>query len=73
MKLAILFLTLVVSACGMTSEQELAAHLEAERDFTNHQYYLQQVAERKAFRPEVYANDEYLADCEYYQMEECYE
>ena len=73
MKLAILFLALIVSACGMTPEQELAAHLEAERDFAYHQYYIQQVAERKAFRPEVYAEPEFLADCEEYQMEECYE
>jgi len=34
--------------------------------------YLQDVSERKAFRPEVYAESEFLSDCEEFQMEECY-
>lgn len=73
MKYVAIAAALLLSACVQPPmDPELAAHLEAERDFAYHQYHVQQVAERKAFRPEVYANDEYLADCEYYQMEECY-
>jgi hypothetical protein len=62
-----------VSAANPEMDPELAAHLEAERDFAYHQYYLKQVHERKAFRPEVYADPEFLSDCEVYEMEECYE
>lgn len=64
MKLAILFLALAVSACGMTPEQELAAHLEAERDFAYQQYHTQQAIE-KQYDPE------YVDDCYYYEELTC--
>lgn len=62
-----------VTAENPQMDPELAAHLEAERDFAYHQYYLKRVYERKEFRPEVYAEPEFLSDCQEYQMEECYE
>lgn len=34
--------------------------------------YMQNVSERKAFRPEVYAEPEFEADCIEYEMDECY-
>lgn len=71
--IAAILITTSLAGCVAPMDPELVAHLEAERDFAYHQYYLQQVSERQAFRPEVYANDEFLADCEYYQMKECYE
>ena len=70
--LAVLMAAMLLSACVSPMDQELADHLEAERDFHAHQQYQEDVYNRQAFRPEVYANEEYLADCEYYQMEECY-
>lgn len=73
MKYIVITALLGLAACVEPMDPELEAHLEAERDFAYHQYYLQQVADRKAFRPEVYAEPEFLADCEEYQMEECYE
>jgi hypothetical protein len=57
---------LLVSACGMTPEQELAAHLEAERDFAYHQYHVQQAIE-KQYDPE------YVDDCYYYEELVCKE
>lgn len=72
MKYAFIFAAALLSACAST-DSELRAHLEAEQDFHAHQQYLQDVSERKAYRPEVYAEPEFLADCDYYQMEECYE
>ena len=75
----ILFVALVIiaiallGACSAPLDRELTDHLEAERDFHANQQYQEDVYNQKAFRPEVYANDEYLADCEYYQMKECYE
>ena len=63
---------LLLSACA-SYDTELAAHLEAEQDFHVHQQYLQDLSERKVYRPEVYAEPEFFADCEYYQMDECYE
>lgn len=62
-----------LSACVAPMDRELVDHLEAERDFHANQQYQEDVYFRRAFRPEVYANDEFLADCEYYNMEECYE
>lgn len=70
--IAVLFAVLPLSACVSTMDPELQAHLEAERDFHADRRYREAIYNRRAFRPEVYANDEFLADCEYYQMEECY-
>lgn len=54
-----------LSACAsnvLPVEQDRAMQLE----------YMQDVSERKAFRPEVYAEPEFEDDCIEYQMEECY-
>lgn len=71
--IAVLVAILSLSACAVPMDQDLADHLEAERDFHANQHYQKDIYYRRAFRPEVYANDEFLADCEYYQMEECFE
>lgn len=55
----------VLSACSsnvMPIEQDRAEQLQ----------YMQDVSERQAFRPEVYAEPEFEADCIEYQMEECF-
>jgi hypothetical protein len=46
--------------------------LPVEQDREMQLQYMQDVSERKAFRPEVYADSEFEADCEEYQMEECF-
>lgn len=71
MKYAIIA-TIFLSAC-VAGDPELQAHLEAEQDFHASQQYQEDVANHTAFRPEVYADVEFLSDCEFYQMEECYE
>ncbi len=56
---------IALSACagtGIPVEQDRAMQLE----------YLQDVSERQAFRPEVYAEPEFEADCIEYNMVECY-
>lgn len=55
----------VLSACagtGIPVEEDRAMQLE----------YMQSISEGRAFRPEVYAEPEFEADCEEYQMEECF-
>jgi hypothetical protein len=59
MKYAMLFALAIVSACS-TMDSELAAHLEAERDFARHQYHTQQ-AHEKQYDPE------YVDDCYYHE------
>ena len=63
---------ILLSACS-SMDGELQSHLEAEQDFHANQQYRQDIQNFEAFRPEVYAEPEFLADCEYYQMMECYE
>jgi hypothetical protein len=70
--LAVLIAAVMLSACVSPMDRDLADHLEAERDFHANQQYQEDVYNHRAFRPEVYTNDEFLADCEYYQMEECF-
>ncbi len=60
MKYLTLAAVALLSACVMTPEQELAAHLEAEQDFARHQYHVQQAIE-KQYDPE------YIDDCFYYE------
>lgn len=55
----------VLSACA-------GVYIPVEEDRTMQLSYMQSVSERKAFRPEVYAEPEFEADCIEYQMEECY-
>jgi starvation-inducible outer membrane lipoprotein len=50
---------LLLSAC-VSSDPELQAHLETERDFAYHQYHVQQAIE-KQYDPE------YVDDCFYYE------
>jgi hypothetical protein len=67
MKYLTLAAAILLSACSVPREQmdpELAAHLEAERDFAYHQYHVQQAAE-KGYDPE------YVADCYYYEELVC--
>jgi hypothetical protein len=55
----------LLSACSsniMPIEQDRALQLQ----------YMQDVSERKEFRPEVYADEEFVADCEEHKMDECY-
>ena len=51
----------VVTLMGCTDPQ-LYQQLDAERVFHAQPRY----------RAEVYQNDEFLADCQYYEMSECY-
>jgi hypothetical protein len=61
MKYIAFTVTLLLSACAQPSmDPELAAHLEAERDFACHQYHVQQAIE-KQYDPE------YVYDCYYYE------
>jgi len=69
----VMIATLSLSACVSPMDRDLQEHLEAERDFHADQQYREDIYNHRSFRPEVYANDEFLADCEYYQMSECYE
>ncbi len=55
----------ILSACARTG-------IPVEEDRTLQLEYMQSVSERKAFRPEVYAEPEFEADCIEHQMEECY-
>ncbi len=64
MKYLTLAAVALLSACVMTPEQELQAHLEAERDFARHQYHVQQAIE-KQYDPE------YVDDCYYYEELVC--
>ncbi len=59
MKYILIASAIFVSAC-VSSDPELQAHLEAERDFAYHQYHVQQ-AEEKKYDPE------YVDDCYYYE------
>ncbi len=52
---------ILVSACGMSPDQELAAHLEAERDFHAHQQYLESIYNLDNYDPE------YVNDCLFYE------
>jgi hypothetical protein len=70
-KYSIILVALLTSACA-SYDQDLQAHLEAEADFHANMQYRQEVSERKAFNPGVYSDSEFLADCEYYQMDDCY-
>lgn len=54
-----------LSACAGTS-------IPVEEDRAMQQEYLKAVSERQAFRPEVYAEPEFEADCIEYKMEECF-
>ncbi len=54
-----------LSACAGTG-------IPVEEDRAMQMQYLQDVSERQAFRPEVYAEPEFEADCIEYQMEECF-
>jgi hypothetical protein len=56
----------ILSACASTG-------IPIEEDRTLQLEYMQSVSERKAFRPEVYAEPEFEADCVEYRMKECFE
>ncbi len=56
----------MLSACSSTG-------IPVEEDRTLQLEYMQSVSERKAFRPEVYAEPEFEADCVEYRMKECFE
>lgn len=61
MKYVAIAAALLLSACVQPPmDPELAAHLEAERDFAYHQYHVQQAIE-KQYDPE------YVDDCYYYE------
>jgi outer membrane lipoprotein-sorting protein len=65
MKYVAITAALLLSACVQPSmDTELAAHLEAERDFAYHQYHVQQAIE-KQYDPE------YVDDCYYYEELVC--
>jgi hypothetical protein len=59
MKYIAIVAALLLSACA-SYDTELAAHLEAERDFHAHQYHVEQAIE-KGYDPE------YVDDCYYYE------
>ena len=66
MKYTILLFALSLAACAappMPEPQDRALQLD----------YMKSVAERKAYRPEVYAEPEFESDCDFYKMPECYE
>ena len=65
MKKIVILSVLLLSACASTG-------IPIEQDRSMQLQYMQDVSERKAFRPEVYAEPEFEADCEEYQMEECF-
>jgi hypothetical protein len=71
-KIQFLLMVLLVSGC-VSVDPELKAHLEAEADFHTNQAYREAISNHEAFRPEVYADPEFVADCEYYRMPECFE
>ena len=61
MKYLAIAAAILLSACAQSPmDAELAAHLEAERDFHAHQYHVQQSVE-KGYEPE------YVDDCYYHQ------
>lgn len=62
MKYTLIAVATLLSACAMSPDAELQAHLEAERDFAYHQYHVQQAIE-KQYDPE------YVDDCYYYNMD----
>lgn len=63
MKYVAIATALLLSACVQPlMDPDLAAHLEAERDFAYHQYHVQQAIE-KQYDPE------YVDDCYYYNMD----
>lgn len=67
MKYVAIAAALLLSACVQPPmDPELAAHLEAERDFAYHQYHVQQTIE-KQYDPE------YVDDCYYYEELICKE
>lgn len=67
MKYIAITAALLLSACVKSPmDPELAAHLEAERDFAYHQYHVQQAIE-KQYDPE------YVDDCYYYEELVCSE
>lgn len=72
MKYVVMIAAALLSAC-VSSDPELQAHLEAEQDFHANMQYQEDVYNHKAYRPEVYADEEFVADCDYYQMKECFE
>ncbi len=60
MKYVAIVSAIFLSACVSPMYVDLAAHLEAERDFAYHQYHVQQ-AELKGY------DIEYIEDCYYYE------
>lgn len=65
MKKIVILSVLLLSACASTG-------IPVEQDREMQLQYMQDVSEHKVFRPEVYAEPEFEADCEEYQMEECF-
>lgn len=47
--------------------------LPVEQDRAEQLQYMKAVSEHRAFRPEVYAEPDFQADCEEYQMTECFQ
>ena len=68
MKYAFFFALIALSACAAQPE-----YVDVEMDRAEQQQYLRNVNDRWAFRPEVYADIEFEADCVAYEMDECYE
>lgn len=67
MKYFAILCALALSACSAT------APMPVEKDRAMQLDYIQAISERSAFRPEVYAEPEFLSDCEEFHMTECYE
>lgn len=47
-------------------------YIPVEEDRSMQLEYIQAISEHRMFRPEVYVEPEFEADCEEYQMEECF-
>jgi hypothetical protein len=61
MKYLAIATTIFLSACNMSYDAELEAHLKAERDFHAHQSYFEKLYTKY--------DPEYIDDCLYYELE----
>jgi hypothetical protein len=59
MKYIFIATAVLLSACAAPMDPDLAAHLEAERDFHAHQIYLESIYTKY--------DPEYIDDCLYYE------
>lgn len=65
MRIMFVFSALILSACSVSPDAELQAHLEAERDFAIQQYHMLPLEEQY--------DPEYIDDCLYYEELVCEE